>query len=200
MRSENIEKIVELRHILHRKAELSLHEAETGQILRDFLRKNTSLEIVERDGWFYGVKRGARGELTSGELTSEVECAGDKMLSQLSSQLTSEVECTEGETLLQLTSEVECAEAIAFRADMDALPIEEGIELAYASEHPGVSHKCGHDGHCAALCGLALELEGMETGRTVYFIFQKAEEIGGGGGRGDACAGGLYFGLCGGAV
>ena len=181
MRSENIEKIVELRHILHRKAELSLHEAETGQILRDFLRKNTSLEIVERDGWFYGVKRGARGELTSGELTSEVECAGDKMLSQLSSQLTSEVECTEGETLLQLTSEVECAEAIAFRADMDALPIEEGIELAYSSEHPGVSHKCGHDGHCAALCGLALELEGRETGRPVYFIFQKAEEIGGGG-------------------
>ena len=40
MRSENIEKIVELRHILHRKAELSLHEAETGQILRDFLRKS----------------------------------------------------------------------------------------------------------------------------------------------------------------
>ena len=60
MQSENLQKIVELRHILHRNAELSLHEAETGRILRDFLRRNTSLEIVERDGWFYAVKQGAK--------------------------------------------------------------------------------------------------------------------------------------------
>lgn len=202
MQSQNLEKIVELRHILHRRAELSLHEVETGRILRDFLRKNTSLEIVERDGWFYGVKRGAMPQLTSPQLTSpqltsEVECADEGALADLTSEveytdegaladLTSEVECAEVGALCDLTSEVECTEvecagAVAFRADMDALPIEEGIELSYASERPGVSHKCGHDGHCAALCGLALELEGRETDRPVYFIFQKAEEIGGGG-------------------
>lgn len=140
MQSENLQKIVELRHILHRNAELSLHEAETDRILRDFLRRNTSLEIVERDGWFYAVKQGAKAADTA-----------------------------------------DTADAIAFRADMDALPIQEGIDLPYASEHPGVSHKCGHDGHCAALCGLALELEHRRTDRSLYFIFQKAEEIGAGG-------------------
>ena len=70
---------------------------------------------------------------------------------------------------------------IAFRADMDALPIPETIELEYSSQTEGVSHKCGHDGHSAALCGLALELDSMEDIRPVYLIFQHAEEIGVGG-------------------
>ena len=52
---------------------------------------------------------------------------------------------------------------IAFRADMDALPITEDKTLSYHSRTEGVSHKCGHDGHCAALCGLALELDGKEN-------------------------------------
>ena len=69
---------------------------------------------------------------------------------------------------------------IAFRADMDALPIPETISLPYGSQNEGVSHKCGHDGHCAVLCGLALELDSMETDRDVYLIFQPGEEIGAG--------------------
>lgn len=72
---------------------------------------------------------------------------------------------------------------IAFRADMDALPIQEGIDLPYASVCDGVSHKCGHDGHTAALCGLALALEETPPERTVYLIFQPGEEIGAGGER-----------------
>lgn len=70
---------------------------------------------------------------------------------------------------------------IAFRADMDALPMPEGLPLPHASRRAGVSHKCGHDGHCAALCGLALALERNPSPRTVYLIFQPAEEVGGGG-------------------
>lgn len=73
---------------------------------------------------------------------------------------------------------VEGTKGIAFRADMDALPMEEFIEIPYASKNPGVSHKCGHDGHCAALCGLALELDGMNLQRSAYLIFQHAEETG----------------------
>ena len=69
---------------------------------------------------------------------------------------------------------------IAFRADMDALPIAESINLPYGSEKEGISHKCGHDGHCAVLCGLALELDRRETDRDVYLIFQPGEEIGAG--------------------
>lgn len=38
---------------------------------------------------------------------------------------------------------------IAFRADFDAVPMDEGIKLPHGSQNPGVSHKCGHDGHAA---------------------------------------------------
>lgn len=72
-------------------------------------------------------------------------------------------------------------EPIAFRADMDALPMEEKKGLPYGSQNPGVCHKCGHDGHSAALCGLALEVDRLGADRPVYFIFQHGEEIGGGG-------------------
>ncbi|SBV95815.1 Amidohydrolase family protein [uncultured delta proteobacterium] len=70
------------------------------------------------------------------------------------------------------------APPIAFRADMDAVAMEESVPLPYASTVPGVAHKCGHDGHCAALAALALETERRENGRDVYFIFQHAEETG----------------------
>lgn len=70
--------------------------------------------------------------------------------------------------------------AIAFRADFDALPVEDEIDAAYRSETPGVGHKCGHDGHAASLAGLALEIDRSGADRDVYFIFQHAEEIGAG--------------------
>lgn len=73
------------------------------------------------------------------------------------------------------------AEPIAFRADFDALPIPELCEIPYASKVPGVAHKCGHDGHSAALAGLALEVSRTGADRDIYFIFQHAEEIGAGG-------------------
>ena len=71
--------------------------------------------------------------------------------------------------------------SIGFRADYDALPIPEDLDLPYASKNPGVSHKCGHDGHSSALAGLALELEGRDVPSDVYLIFQPAEETGAGG-------------------
>ena len=73
---------------------------------------------------------------------------------------------------------VEGSPAIAFRADMDALPIDEVLDIPHASRNPGISHKCGHDGHCAALCGLALELDALDLKRSVYLLFQHAEETG----------------------
>ena len=73
---------------------------------------------------------------------------------------------------------VEGTKAIAFRADMDALPIPETLEIPHASKNPGASHKCGHDGHSAALCGFALELDSLPVERSVYLIFQHSEETG----------------------
>jgi len=70
---------------------------------------------------------------------------------------------------------------IAFRADFDALPMPEGIDLPYGSRCPGVSHKCGHDGHAAALAGFALEIDQQGAKQNIFFLFQPAEEIGAGG-------------------
>ena len=70
---------------------------------------------------------------------------------------------------------------IAFRADFDALPIRETSGVSYASACDGRSHACGHDGHSAALCGLAMELTRKLLHRDVYLIFQYGEEIGAGG-------------------
>ncbi|MED3624081.1 amidohydrolase [Neobacillus thermocopriae] len=75
---------------------------------------------------------------------------------------------------------------IAFRADMDALPIQEETGLPFASQIPGVMHACGHDGHTAILLGVAklLSFQKERLKGNVRFIFQPAEEINPGGAKG----------------
>lgn len=126
---EILDKAIALRHELHSHPELSEQEVWTKKRLMNFLRDNTSLEVVDRGHWFYAMY-----------------ASGTKNPN------------------------------IAFRADFDAVAIEETIDLPYASKIPGVSHKCGHDGHSASLCALAMDVDQNGADRDVFFIFQHAEE------------------------
>lgn len=66
---------------------------------------------------------------------------------------------------------------------MDALPLQEEAPVDYISKNPGVMHACGHDFHTANLLGVAMILNEMKNdfSGTVKFVFQPAEENGGGG-------------------
>lgn len=129
---KNLKLAVKLRHELHSHPELSMHEEWTKARLMEFLRRHTSLELVDRGRWFYAVHRAGDGK-----------------------------------------------PSIAFRADMDAVPVDEAADLVpYASQCPGAGHKCGHDGHSAALAALGLELERTDVNKNVFLLFQHAEEIG----------------------
>ena len=70
---------------------------------------------------------------------------------------------------------------IAFRADIDALPVKEETELSFASENLGKMHACGHDGHAVILALTLLSfLEDTSWEGEVRGIFQPSEELYGG--------------------
>lgn len=71
---------------------------------------------------------------------------------------------------------------IAFRADMDALPIKEANTLEYSSQREGLMHACGHDGHTAALLLAAETIAAIrnELCGHIKLLFQPAEEGGNG--------------------
>ena len=71
---------------------------------------------------------------------------------------------------------------LAFRSDIDALPVTEATGCSYASEHPGFMHACGHDGHMANLLVFAEWLSEHRNALIddVVLLFQPAEETVGG--------------------
>jgi amidohydrolase len=71
---------------------------------------------------------------------------------------------------------------LMIRADMDALPLKENTGLAFASEHEGAMHACGHDAHMAMVLGAATVFNTLkdEISGNIKFLFQPAEEGPGG--------------------
>ncbi|RBP68074.1 amidohydrolase [Brevibacterium sanguinis] len=73
--------------------------------------------------------------------------------------------------------------ALALRADIDALPVDDLIDEEFRSTVPGVAHACGHDVHLTALMGAGIALQRIHTstpgglGARVRLIFQPAEEV-----------------------
>jgi amidohydrolase len=98
-------------------------------------------------------------------------------------------------TATSVVARLRCGEgpALALRADMDALAIQEESGVEFASTRPGVMHACGHDGHTAVLLGVAHTLVERrdELAGEVRFLFQHAEEIPPGGARELVAAGAL---------
>lgn len=77
------------------------------------------------------------------------------------------------------------SKTLGFRADIDALPIQEETDVSFASRHEGRMHACGHDGHTAMLLGFASMLmeykkKGVQLSVNALLFFQPAEEGPGG--------------------
>ncbi|MEJ5928338.1 amidohydrolase [Corynebacterium sp. H128] len=71
----------------------------------------------------------------------------------------------------------EDAPRLAFRGDIDALPIEEHTGVSFASMHPGVMHACGHDVHTTVALATAVALATYPLKTGIRVIFQPAEEV-----------------------
>ena len=166
-------KIKDLRHELHRYPELSMEEKDTIRMLRRFLMENTSLRIVDCGNWFYAVKEGIQSKVSEGNAPRGKAPGGKASEGEPQYR-----ERPDKSVLCDKKADDPLRKRIAFRADMDALPVTEDTSLPYHSLNAGTAHKCGHDGHCAALCGLAMELDRTGTVPDVYMIFQPGEETG----------------------
>lgn len=113
------------------------------------------------------------------ELSFEEKRTHDFIVNQLS-QLSCNIETPVGRNGIKATFKgAEDGPTIAFRADFDALPVQELNDVPYHSKHEGCMHACGHDGHTAILLGVAEivnEHRHLLKGNVV-FIFQYGEEI-----------------------
>lgn len=96
-------------------------------------------------------------------------------LKQMGLQVQTDIAKTGVTGILQVDG---ASSTVAFRADMDALPIMEENDLEFKSQNEGVSHACGHDANMAMLLGAAKLMVQLKDKlkRQVKFIFQPCEE------------------------
>ncbi len=82
-----------------------------------------------------------------------------------------------------LSSKKPTKSTIAFRADIDALELDETSGLEFSSQNKGIMHACGHDAHTAIMLGFAklISKEKNLLDKNIKLIFQRGEEIAPGG-------------------
>ncbi len=126
-----------------------------------------------------------RRELHSNPELSYKEFQTSKFVAEKLKQLGIEVKTGVGGTgVVGILRGSRPGKVIGLRADMDALPVKEEVDLPFKSKNDGVMHACGHDTHVAMLLGTAKILARHKTDLcgVVKFLFQPAEEDGGRGG------------------
>jgi amidohydrolase len=112
------------------------------------------------------------------ELSNQEEQTASYIEAQLKNMGVSDVTRVADTGVVALIEGAHPGPTLAWRADIDALPIQEANDVEYRSRNEGVMHACGHDVHAAVALGL---VERMQAGRgelhgRVKFIFQPAEE------------------------
>jgi amidohydrolase len=154
--------LVEWRRRLHQRPELGFREQLTAEFIAQKLQEwgiehQTGVAKTGIVAIIRGEGRGTRGD---SEAVASLQASGQ-----------------ETESLNPAKAPV-----LAIRADMDALPIQEENEVPYRSQHDGVMHACGHDGHTAIALGTAsyLAQHREDFAGIVKLIFQPAEEGPGG--------------------
>ncbi len=130
----SLQRIIDLRKMLHQHPELSGQETGTAECIREFIATYHDTEIITEIG---------------------------------------------GNGLAAVYNYSNDGPVVVIRCELDALPIEETNQFEHRSIKPGISHKCGHDGHMAIVAGLAIWLKNknFKKGRIVL-LFQPAEETG----------------------
>ena len=151
LKNEDIQLITAFRHDLHRHPELSGAEFRTTGKIREFLSALPGCRILDLP-----VKTGVVAQIRG----------TNKEALPVETGVAALIRGTDAEVML--------------RADIDALPQTECVDIPWRSSVPGVMHACGHDLHTAALCGAALLLCRMKQEGavlpTIDLVFQPAEE------------------------
>ena len=114
------------------------------------------------------------------ERSGQEKATAQRIVQQLKQcQPTKIIENIGGHGVAAIFDTGKAGKTILFRADTDALPIQEPNDFPHKSVVAGVSHKCGHDGHSTILVGLAQKLakQPLQKGK-VILLFQPAEEVG----------------------
>ncbi|WP_434286473.1 amidohydrolase [Celeribacter sp. SCSIO 80788] len=155
--------------------------------------KHTTPEEIASDSAFIDKMTAIRRDIHAHPETSFEEVRTSAIVAEFLENLGLEVHRGLGKTGVvgTLKGKRPGQKAIALRADMDALHITEDTGVPYSSQVPGKMHACGHDGHTTMLLAAAEKLAAdPDFAGTVRFVFQPAEE--GGGGANEMIKDGLF--------